>query len=682
MRRLGPWLALASVLFSLVGRALVRGGDYSGWDILGPAQGQFLIATRPLGDALAMAWRGVRTYEYWTTVNSVLYTIVPGLLSRLRPWEYWGQALTLGLFLVALGAIRRAVSLRWRDAFVLLLAWGASPALLSFGISGPFLSATLPHALALLIVFEPRIRARPVLTLLLALAVSELSWHLYLTGRTVFLVFLAAALLETEAPRRTRLACVVAALVQLFLVVFFAGISERELLAFERLQGRDPFLVVADLSRAMFVDLDLPILWLTGLVALAFVARGRSLLATLAGAQLALLVILAAHGVDKLQTRRFLLFEFYALVAVAAAFAAGSPRVQKAILGVLLLGNVAAHADLIQFSLGERWDRASSLPYVQSRNDYRIPYAQVAAVDQMVDRIRRGERVILLYGLWNYWENHTDPAAVPERLYLRLGHDTFVESVFWFSSKPCRFDCIPVQPVAKAAELFADLRAGRRGALDRYSVYYATEEAVPAGAVDSAPVFAELRQRFAVQLEPQTLGRMGSFRIAPRSLDLQEFAGFRVVPERAEVSASGRSRAAPELLRVPVDASFLESPPRETADVRRGPFGGEPFQGRVVAELLVCRGGDYDFLAGVQGRMKVVIDGREAMGGESQAFRLGQKRVALERGRHALEISFTTLRGKGRVVFDIFRVGSGGWEPPATAQECPTESRTLESRAR
>lgn len=682
MRRFLPYLALVSVLASLAGRAVIRGGDTSGWDILGPAQGQFLVSTRPLAQAVTEAWKGVRTYYYWTTVNSILYTIGPGLLSRIRPWEHWGQALTLGLFLAALLAVRRAVSLPGRDSFLLLLVWGASPALLSFGLAGPFLSATLPHALALLIICEPRIRRRPVLTLLLALAVGELSWHLYLTGRTVFLVFLAAAILEKDAPRRTRLAWAVAVLVQLFFVMRFSGISEREMLAFDDLQGRDPFLLVADLAKGLAWDLDLPVVWPLGIAAVFFLERQRRLIGIVLAAQLAMVSILAAHGADKLQTRRFLLVDFYALVAIAAAFGAAAPKVRNAILGVLLVGNVLAQVGLIQFSRAPRGERPNSLPYVQGLGDYRIPYGQVDAADQMVERIARGERVILLYSLWNYWENHTDPAALPERLYLRLGHNRFVWSVFWFSSKPCRFDCIAVEPVTKAAAFFDELRTGGRGALDRYSVYYATEEAVPAGAVDTAVVFAELRQRFALRIELPTLLRMGSFRIAPRSLDAKEFVGFRVFPKSAQISAKDRTREAPELLRFPVDSSFLEFPPIETPAVHRTPLGAEPFEARFFGDLLVCRGGSYDFLAGVQGSMRIVIDGKQAMGGASQPFRLGQKRVALERGWHSLEIGFTSLRGKGRMVFDMYRVGSGAWEPPATIEECPPEPSRLESRQR
>ena len=67
---------------------------------------------------------------------------------------------------------------------------------ISFAIAGPFLSACLPHALALTLVVSPGLRRWPLAALASALAVGELSWHLYLTGRTVFVVFLLAALLE------------------------------------------------------------------------------------------------------------------------------------------------------------------------------------------------------------------------------------------------------------------------------------------------------------------------------------------------------------------------------------------------------------------------------------------------------------------------------------------------------
>lgn len=59
-----------------------------------------------------------------------------------------------------------------------------------------------------------------------------------------------------------------------------------------------------------------------------------------------------------------------------------------------------------------------------------------------------GERLLLIYNFDCYVENMTNPVGVLERLYVWLGHERFVRSVFAFGSEPCRYSCLPIRPLA------------------------------------------------------------------------------------------------------------------------------------------------------------------------------------------------------------------------------------------
>ena len=88
--------------------------------------------------------------------------------------------------------------------------------LLSHLVEGyPWVSAFLPHALALWITTSPVLRRRPLVTLLSALLVNELSWHVYELGKTVAVVFLAGTVLLRGVPLSTRAAWLVAGLLQI-----------------------------------------------------------------------------------------------------------------------------------------------------------------------------------------------------------------------------------------------------------------------------------------------------------------------------------------------------------------------------------------------------------------------------------------------------------------------------------
>ena len=65
----------------------------------------------------------------------------------------------------------------------------------------------------------------------------------------------------------------------------------------------------------------------------------------------------------------------------------------------------------------------------------------------MLADLRAGRRLWVLYNFQCYDENFAAPMAVPEHLYLALGHERFVDSVVMFSDMRCRHDCLPFHPM-------------------------------------------------------------------------------------------------------------------------------------------------------------------------------------------------------------------------------------------
>ena len=667
--RATPWLALLAFLvvsYSLAFRALGRGDLYPGWDVIGPAHGQYLLSTRPVLDAAREVLTSVRGFQYWTSKDSLVYTLVPGALGRWRTWPHWGHALTLALFLLALGFAARGVELRLRDGWLLLLAWGASPALLSFAIAGPFISACLPHALALALVVTPGLRRRPLLSLALALLVGELSWHLYLTGRTTFLVFLLAAILERGAPARTRLAWLCAGAFQVALVLRFSGQAENELLALEALADRDWPGAVLDLTAALLLDLDTPLLWLLGVLGFVLFRRRRGLLLALFAGHMGLLLLLATHGADKLLTRRFLLVDFYALLSVASVFgeATGPRRTLRPLLTlVLLAGNVWQLGDLHAFysrSIGQR--RLQLLPYVQARGDYVVQPDLVEGARGVRAWVEGGGGALLLYGLSAYPENTTDPSAVLERLYLGLGHERFMSSVLVFGSERCRYSCLPIRLPEAAGPTLEDVRAGRGPvAPDRLRLFHVWGERSEIALHENASVFAEVRRRFFVRPLP---GSSGAFRRSRLDRALPAGAPFFVKPERAAYAgqrAPSVRRGAPELLRFPLDLAWLSTASSDGRYVGPGPFGTQAFSLRWQATLTACESRRYEWLVGVTGEVAVRLDGREVLRTQDYYFLLASRTLRLDSGRHRLDVEFTTRRGLPRLLLDLRAAPGEPW---------------------
>ena len=300
-------LALASVVGSLVVRVWFRGVDVPGWDLLLTVEGQNLLATRGLWAALRETLVEVRTFWLPPAAYSVPYGLVPGALTLWWPGLFWQPLVvflawmaTLALLLVAMGWPLRSA----RGWTLALLAWDASPALLSYALEGyPWGAGMLPHALALAIVFARSFRRWWVTLPALAL-VWELPWHGYELGKTAGMTLLLAAALAPEAEWFRRLAWAVTGVTQQVAVVWLWPSSN--IIAFGRgnrgagvgLFHAWPFLPegAARLARAMTGNppLIVPILAVAGVLALRWAGPARSVLVATWAFQLGLVLLLAA----------------------------------------------------------------------------------------------------------------------------------------------------------------------------------------------------------------------------------------------------------------------------------------------------------------------------------------------------------------------------------------------------
>jgi len=542
-----PCFAVASLASSLLVRIVLRGPYYPGWDVVGPAQGQYLLSTEPLWQALGQLLRAVRHFGYWNPTHSLLYTLAPGTLGRLWPWEYWGHALTLLLVLLSLWLVLRFTGLPPRSAWLLALAWGASPALLSHALAGyPYATGFLPHALALVIVTWERVRRNWLATLALCLAAVELSWHVYEPGKTLIAVLLAAALLERSVSPATRAAWVGASALQVWLLWAHPG-SNLEVVLGDSPRLTDFASGAANLFDALLVDprLDLPVLPLLAVPALVFVKRHRWLVVFGLGSQLTLLLLLAARGPEFLFPRRYLTIACYCVVAIALAVREslerpGSGRLLRhGLLAGLVAGNLWQIADQAAFFRRPYLENSPPLPYTATP-DYTVRPASIRFARHIAAEVRRGQQVLLVYGFRVPSESIMDPASVLERLYLDLGHDRFVRSVHVFSSKRCRYDCLPIRPLRELRP-FLDALAEGRGAWrpEDVAVYYKLEPGSGQYVDERTAIFAQIERRLELKPDPGAPPGFARLRLAVRP------------PARVDKDAAGRELAHARSSRTP-----------------------------------------------------------------------------------------------------------------------------------
>jgi hypothetical protein len=89
--------------------------------------------------------------------------------------------------------------------------------------------------------------------------------------------------------------------------------------------------------------------------------------------------------------------------------------------------------------------RNRSLPFTESPADHFVNPKAPQTLSVLEREVNAGKRLILLYNYLSYSENTTDPDAIPERLYIRLGHKKFNDRVFIFSKIKQRYSQVPIR---------------------------------------------------------------------------------------------------------------------------------------------------------------------------------------------------------------------------------------------
>ena len=144
------------------------------------------------------------------------------------------------------------------------------------------------------------------------------------------------------------------------------------------------------------------------------------------------------------------------------------------------------------------------MPYTYSRDGVgSVTFPHVDWARDLRQEVDAGHRLLLLYNLDCYPENFTNPSGVLERLYLGLGHERFVDSVFVFGSRACRYCCLPIHPLADFQSFLDGVRADGPTPPATLAIYYPTMCNGPGAEhpeVDA--LLAELGRRFRLRLTP------------------------------------------------------------------------------------------------------------------------------------------------------------------------------------
>jgi len=633
-----PVLALLGVAGSLLYRVSSRGPYHPGWDVLGSAHGLFVLSTDPPVEALARLVRGARDFRYWNSTNSVPYTLVPGALGRLWRSESWAQWLTFALVLATFWLILRFGEVPLRKAWLLALAWGASSALLSFSVAGyPYATGFLPHALALVIVTSPWLRARPLVSLAAALFATELSWHLYEAGKTLIVVFVVAALLERAVPIATRAGWLLVSAVQVALLLGRRGFNVDYVL---RGGSAGPETLAAAAGRTLGAlfrpEVDLPVLVPLGLVAALLLRRRRWLVLAGVTSQILTVVLATAVEAQAIRPRRLLTTSFYCLTAVVLVVAetADSGRWRRSFRLVVLTALVSANlwqmADLWIFFRVPPAGRTHPLPYTFSKDDYFVAWGETRLAPEVAREVAGGGSVVMLYNLSS--EVASDPPGLLERIYLETGHETFDRSVLSFGQRHCRWDCMPIRPLEDVERDVAVLAAEGRRAV---AFYGKGAPATRRHVEEALLVFAAVRRHFDVRPAPDPAPGFGRLELIPRT----------AAPDPLPLE----NATSP----LPLDLAWLATPRTPAGVVLTSPNGEGPFRydwsGRVTAEGERT----LDLLLGCDGRVRLDVDGQTVSARETTGLTFWRERLLLSPGRHAVGLGYEARSGTGRLLLQI-----------------------------
>jgi hypothetical protein len=528
------WVAVAVlVVGSLLVRVVHRGTYYPGFDALPAANGLYLVSTRSLGDAIAYVWTQNRQYGMPFPYYSALAALVPGIASALVPWPYWTHVVVFLASCASLWLLARAARLDAHTGWIALLAFGASPTLLTLTLCGfAWATAMLPHALALWLVLDPKFRRRPLMTLGLGLLTLEVAWHCYEIGKTVPAVFAAAAVLLPGASWATRVTWASLAALGVAAGFHYSNAHTYAYVLPETMRPAALLEGIRFVGRQLFVDhyLDQPTLVIAGLLACLVVTRTRLLVASLFALQLGLVVALAlsAEGGYQSRPRRFVMVDFYALALVSTLFGEATDvrrlgrTVRAAIVGVLIAGAGWQVTNLVRF-VRQPFPRhpggfAFTMPYSHSQVDYMVTFEDVDFADELRRRAGRGEHLFVIYNLRAYDENVTNPSGILERVYLGIGHDAFVERVFVFGANPCVHQCLPIRPMSELDPFLDRLRMGDPVAATSLTGYVVAPQPMdlPVFVAERARLLTSLEERFVLEYQDPDTVKFRRFSLRPR----------------------------------------------------------------------------------------------------------------------------------------------------------------------
>ena len=480
LRKLLPSVALVNVVASVVIRVVHRDSYVAGWEVAGAANGLFMVSTHSARE-LWSYYIGRQFDDIGWPVFGAPVSLLPGYLASRWPGDWWPQITTPTLVLISLLVLRSAIDLPGRGSWIMLLAWGASSALLSYSVIGfPYISSILPNALALFAVL--RGRGSVLWALVGSLTAIELSWHVQELGRTIFAIFFAAAILLPRARPVCRVIWLAGGAMQFWLerthptynTVHYAAMTLPPLssVAFHTF----------DLLRHFgTLKPDIPLLIVAGILAAMSLGNERWFWCAVLGFHLGVIWLLASNsgileGIGAVWPRRVLMLDF---ICVAACVAAVRARRRSApiVISLLAVGCVWQFGSTVEWAskrldyLNMGW--AFPMPYTQTTLDCAVPIMSTDWFKELRATVDDGRKVLLLYNLTSFDENNTDPAGVIERLYLHLGHERFMSTVYVFGDDRIRWNELPIRPMSDVDSTLASLTPDE---VEAYYLYHPNDD--------------------------------------------------------------------------------------------------------------------------------------------------------------------------------------------------------------
>ena len=464
------FLAYMLPVTSIVWRFLYRGYHYAGFEINRAAQGLYRIESFGFWGAIKASWSQTRHCQYCGE-DGIIGAFIPGVMLWVYPWEFWPHSIKLSIFALSFLICGIAFQLNGKQWAILALCVGASSSLLSYSIVGAnYVTAFLPHSIAILIIFHPFFRRFWWVGLPIGLLAIEISWHTYALGKSIFVTFLLASFLQQNTPIKNRIVNLVLGSTSAYLVF------SRNIGAFSnRIQNTETLLPfsfenISEFLKIVFIQpgLDIAVLPVLGIVALFFLKKDKLLFASILFAQWVLIVMLGFHGMHYLKPRRFIIVEFYNIIILLYLLKnwINKRYIYISFIIVLMVGNIWQFADLYNFTRTDITQQRHALPYIFSHNDFRVsPFFENSAIE-IAKQVREGKKIILVYTHEAYSEHSANSVGLAHRLAAKLGYSSFKENVLMFERRQRPMYEPPNHPIAEAGSVLDSISD-----LDNFLVY-------------------------------------------------------------------------------------------------------------------------------------------------------------------------------------------------------------------